>query len=191
MRSETLCLSANIPSLEEFAARFPQYGHFAREGGRFLFDVVMSPASYDYARAATLVFDLPAVAGVAKACTEAFSQQTAVEWRDFIKQYIGALVCSLMEANGFVKTGEKRAIPYPGFTKGEVYRLIGALAAPPSTVEYCPRCRTARNMLASESRTESVNADGTAKTLVTVNYQCQVCHSFIRSEQCEESQVSE
>jgi hypothetical protein len=191
MRSETLHLSVNVPSLEEFAARFPHYGPFAREGGRFLFDIVMSPASYVDARAATLVFDLPAVAGVAKACTEAFSQQTAVEWRDYIKQYIGALVCTLMEANGFAKTGEKRAIPYRGFTKGEVYRLIGAPVAPPSTVEFCPRCRTVRNTLTSESRTESVNADGSAKTLVIVNYQCQVCHSLIRSEQCEESQMSE
>ena len=156
-----------------------------------MFDVVMSPTCYDYARAATLVFDLPAVAGVAKACTEAFSQQDKVEWRDFIKQYVGALVCALMEANGFEKTGEKRAIPYPGFTKGEVYRLAGALVTPQYTIEYCPRCRTTRNMLATEARMEQKNAEGGAKTIVNVTYQCQVCHSFVRSEQREEQQTLE
>jgi hypothetical protein len=190
-RTDNFHLAVNIPSQDDFASRYPQYGRFAREEGSFLFDVVMSPACYDYARAATLVFNLPAVAGVAKACTEAFSRQNKVEWRDFIKQYIGALVCALMEANGFEKTGEKRAIPYPGFTKGEVYRLAGAPVMPPYAVEYCPRCRATRNMLTSESRTEVENADGSTRTVVNVTYQCQVCHSFVRSEQREEQQTPE
>lgn len=83
----------------------------------------MTPESFNNARVATLVFGLPAVAGIAEACWQAVQQQNDIEWRDFVKQYIGALVCTLMEANGFEKTGEKRAVPHPKFTKGEVYRL--------------------------------------------------------------------
>ena len=116
-------LPVQLPSVDEFAQRFPQYGGYARGDGEFLFRVVMTPESFNYARVATLVFGLPAVAGVAEACVAAVEQQNVVEWRDFIKQYIGALVCVLMEANGFEKTGVKRAVPHKKFTKGEVYHL--------------------------------------------------------------------
>ena len=126
MQLLTFELPVNIPSLDDFTADFPQYGRFARGEGRFLFDLVMSPASYDAARVVTLTLGLPGVAGVARICRQTFDQQTEVEWRGFIKQYIGALVCSLMEANDFEKTGEKRAVSYPGFTKGEFYRPKGS-----------------------------------------------------------------
>ncbi len=116
-------LIVEIPSIEDFAGKYRQYAPFAQNGGRFLFDLLMSPESYVAAQVATLNLELPAVAGVAKACREACDRRPDVEWRGFIKQYIGALVCSLMEANGFVKTGTKRAIPHHDFTKGEVYRL--------------------------------------------------------------------
>lgn len=42
----------------------------------------------------------------------------------FEKQAIGALVRILMEANGFKKTGIKRAIAHREFTKGEVYASV-------------------------------------------------------------------
>jgi hypothetical protein len=123
MNVDQFVLSVHLPTMEEFAERFPQRARYARNEGEFLFSVVMTPESFNNARVATLVFHLPAVAGVAETCWQAVQQQNAIEWRDFVKQYIGALVCALMEANGFEKTGEKRAVPHQKFTKGELYRL--------------------------------------------------------------------
>jgi hypothetical protein len=121
MKTESFELPVRLLSVDEFAARFPQYGQFARTDGQFLFELLMSPASYDQARVATSHLDLPAVAGVAKICYQAVQAQTVVEWRGFLKQFIGAVVCALMEANGFEKTGTKKAVPHPAFTKGEFY----------------------------------------------------------------------
>ena len=39
-------------------------------------------------------------------------------WR---RQFIGGLIFTLMKANGFEKTGDKRRSGYKGFTMGEVY----------------------------------------------------------------------
>lgn len=129
MTTQTVSLQVQIPSQDEFARRFPQYGPFAAGEGRFLFDVVMGPTSFLCARVATEELDLPAVAGVAKTVYEATSRQAAVPWSGFLKQYIGALVCTLMEANGFEKTGAKRAIPHEAFTRGELYRRPAVAAA--------------------------------------------------------------
>jgi hypothetical protein len=122
MQTQSIELRVNLPSVDEFAAHYRQYGQFARTEGRFLFDLLISPASYLRARVATVDLDLPAVAGVANICYRAVQTQTAVEWSGYLKQFIGAVVCTLMEANGFEKTGTKRAIPHPAFTKGEFYR---------------------------------------------------------------------
>ena len=126
MEKQPFRLIVEIPSIEEFAADYRHYGPFANGEGRFLFDLVMAAESFDAARAVTLALGLPAVAGVGNACRLACDQHPELEWRGFTKQYVGALVCKLMEANGFEKTGVKRAIPCRGFTKGEVYRLKDA-----------------------------------------------------------------
>jgi hypothetical protein len=84
----------------------------------------MSHGCYNRARVATTDLDLPAVAGVAKLCYRTVIEQNSLEWNGFLKQFIGAVVCTLMEANGFEKTGTKRAIPHREFTKGEFYRLV-------------------------------------------------------------------
>lgn len=122
MEVQSLNLPVRLPSLEEFAARYRPYSRFAQNEGRFLFDLLISPASFNRAQVATVDLDLPAVAGVAKISYEAVQAQTVVEWNDYVKQYIGALICTLLEANGFQKTGVKKAIPHPRFTKGEMYR---------------------------------------------------------------------
>jgi hypothetical protein len=115
--------------MEAFAARYRPYSRFVQNEGRFLFDLLISPDSFNRAQVATVDLDLPAVAGVAKISYEAVQAQAVVEWSDYVKQYIGALICTLLEANGFQKTGVKRAIPHHGFTKGEMYRLGDDAAA--------------------------------------------------------------
>ena len=121
MQVQPFQLSVNLPSVDDFAARYKQYWQFARGDGHFLFTLLVSPASFVRAQVATVDLDLPAVAGVAKTCYEAVQAQTGIEWSGFVKQFIGAVICCLMEANGFKKTGTKKAIPYHAFTKGEMY----------------------------------------------------------------------
>lgn len=121
MQMQSLQLSVNLPSVDDFADRYKQYGQFARGNGYFLYALLVSPASFVKAQVATVDLDLPAVAGVAKTCYESVQGQTSIEWSRFVKQFIGAVICCLMEANGFKKTGTKKAIPYHAFTKGEMY----------------------------------------------------------------------
>lgn len=124
MQTETYNLAVNLPSVEEFSERFPQYGNFAKNEGRILFDRIVTPESFNNCRVVSLELELPAVAGVAEICFQAVSEDRTLEWRGFIKQFIGAVVCKLMEVNGFAKTGIKKSVPHRMFTKGEYYRPI-------------------------------------------------------------------
>ncbi len=112
-------LEAWIPSPEDFGGRFPQYKNYASSGGRAVFDLLMSPASLNSAMVATAM-GFPAVTGIAEIAVQEFVRG-GKELTDFDKQFIGAVVCSLMEANRYEKTGKKRSIPHNAFTKGEVY----------------------------------------------------------------------
>lgn len=48
------------------------------------------------------------------------------------KQFLGALMCSLMEHNGFVKTGRKGSVPQQGWNRGEVYTQADFQSPPDS-----------------------------------------------------------
>lgn len=113
---------ASIPSREDFGGRFPQYKNYASTEGRVVFDLLMSPASLNSAMVATTM-GFPAVTGIAESAVQEFVRG-GKELTDFDKQFIGAVVCSLMEANGYEKTGKKRSIPHKAFTKGEVYERV-------------------------------------------------------------------
>jgi hypothetical protein len=121
MQKQSVNLEAQIPDLNDFGERFPQYGPFARNEGNFIFNTIMNPFSFFRARFATEM-NLPAVSGIAEICFHETTQQNIIPFNGFLKQYIGALVCSLMEANGYSKTGTKKAIPHHAFTKGEFYQ---------------------------------------------------------------------
>lgn len=121
MQKQSITLEAQIPDLSDFEERFPQYGPFARNDGNFIFNTIMNPLSFFRARFATEM-NLPAVSGVAEHCFHATTQQNIINFDSFLKQYIGALVCCLMEANGYSKTGKKKSIPHHAFTKGEFYQ---------------------------------------------------------------------
>jgi len=106
-----------IPTLDEFASKYPQYRNRAIGENRVFFDIIMSPEGYLVASIVNDELGLPAAAGVAKRCAEA-----AVDGLSATdKQFIGAAVCAVMEANSHSKTGRKRAIPHRAFTRGEVY----------------------------------------------------------------------
>jgi len=120
MNTETYQLSTCIPTWEEFADRFPQYKLYAKKGGERIFKVLLTPEAFVFSKVATSM-GLPAVAGVAeRVMLEAQHQGKILS--AFDKQFVGAVVCVLMEANGFEKTGKKKAIPHQAFSKGEVYQ---------------------------------------------------------------------
>lgn len=123
MQVQTFQTQVNIPEVKDFAAEYPQYGPMARNDGQFLFELLMTPESFVNARAAVVNHDLPAIAGVAKACYNAVQTQTAVQWNSYLKQFIGAVVSTLMVANGFKKTGSQKAVPHHAFTKAEMHTL--------------------------------------------------------------------
>ena len=120
MQSQSISLSVQIPELNDFEARFPQYGPFARGNGSFIFNLIMDPMSFFRCKFATEL-NLPAMAGIAETCYFATSQQKVVPFDGFLKQFIGALVCNLMETNGFSKSGKKKSVPHHEYTKGEFY----------------------------------------------------------------------
>lgn len=122
MRKKRITLTANFPGLTEFAERFPQYGPFAREEGRFLFDLIMTIENYNRMQVFT-ESNLPAVTGVAGICYKEVNRVGSVQFSGYIKQFIGAVICCLMEFNNYKKTGIKRAVPHAKFTKGEVYEI--------------------------------------------------------------------
>jgi hypothetical protein len=110
-------LKVKIPTVEEFAQRFPHYGPRARDEGRHYFELVMKPETFIDASALTRCLQIPAVTAIADAAVELADGRIA----DTDKQYLGALMCCLMEHNGFAKSGQKGSVPRPQWNRGEVY----------------------------------------------------------------------
>ena len=117
MRTETIRRDVELLSPTDFVRRFPHYT--AVQGvERHLFDLIMTPQTFVRAAAITDVLGVPAVAAVADEVAAAFRSRK--DW-GFVKQLSGAIVCSLMEKNGYRRSHKKRAVPRPGWSKGEVY----------------------------------------------------------------------
>lgn len=129
MKQETWVVQANIPSVEDLAAQYRQYGPLAQGAGRFLFNTVMTPECAFKIREATLLGH-PGVDGIAYIAFKAVDNQTAVLWDDHCKRFIGALVACLAEANGMARTGIKKSAQ-PPFSKGELYRVVEQATALP------------------------------------------------------------
>lgn len=51
------------------------------------------------------------------------------------------------------------------------------------SVELCPRCRTTRKMKVTETKRTRQYFEGKSKLIKIFNYNCQVCHTFVRSEE--------
>ena len=114
--------SASIPSLEDFGKRFPQYKPYAADEGETLFKLLMRAESLNSAIDATKLV-LPAVSGIAEVSIQEV-KRIGRKLTPFDKQFIGGVVCSLMEANGYQKTGTKKAISHKAFSKGEFYEAV-------------------------------------------------------------------
>lgn len=121
MKRETATIEAMVPEVDDFIERYPQYRNVVENNGRQLFYLVMSPHSFYRAKWATEQ-GLPAVLGVAQICFDALALSKGEGCIDNLtKQFIGAMVCCLMEANGYQKDGRK-SVPHHAFVKGTVYQ---------------------------------------------------------------------
>jgi hypothetical protein len=118
MRTTTLHIDVKLPSPTDFVKRFPHYTAVLSEE-RPLFDLIVTADNFLRARAVTDVLGLPAVTALADKVYYAYGKRR--DW-DFVKQLAGAIVCKLMEDNDYEKSGTKRAVSRPGWSKGEVYK---------------------------------------------------------------------
>lgn len=84
-----------------------------------------TPEAFTKMKVATEDLELPALAGILKSVSQ-YILGAPAEKQDAIKRAYGALVCVIMEANGYRKTGIKKAvppIPVRIFSKAEFYEL--------------------------------------------------------------------
>lgn len=119
--NETYPFPVSIPTIADFVTRFPNFGPRASGDGARYFGLVMRAESLMDASALTRCVQMPAVTAVA----EQASALAGGAISDPDKQLVGALICTLMEHNGFRKTGRKGSVPKPGWNRGEIYVLDG------------------------------------------------------------------
>ncbi len=120
MKSKTYIRKINLPELKEFAATYPQFAGLAKAEGKFLFDVVMKPETFIQAMILT-EYGMPAVTSVAELCFNEAKKRKGFKFNSRMKQFIGAMIASLMIANGYKKTGRKKSIIHRAYTRGEFY----------------------------------------------------------------------
>lgn len=129
MRTAAMTIECRVPDVEEFTAKYRSFSALATGPGRGLFERIASPEGFFAARTATEL-GLPAVAGVAP-LVEAERDRVPCSW-DRLKQFAGAIVCAVMEVNGYRKTGEKRSVGREGFNRAEFYVRAADDAARPA-----------------------------------------------------------
>jgi hypothetical protein len=120
MEKQEFCQTVFLPSIEEFAEKYPRYSSFVRGDGRFLYDVIMRPIVLIRAQMAAY-FGYPSVLAVAADCKQAIEKEGGIVFDNFTKQFVGSAICALMEANGYKKTGVKKSVPHESFVTGEYY----------------------------------------------------------------------
>ncbi|RKX45627.1 MAG: hypothetical protein DRP64_04430 [Verrucomicrobia bacterium] len=126
MKTKKYTKNVQIPELVDFEDRFRRYAPFSKDTGNSLFTAVMTPESFVSAEEATYL-NRPAVAGIVRGIDHLLPP--AGKDRDYAKQYLGALVCCLMEANEYKKVrfngkDQKKAVGISGFTVGQVYEKV-------------------------------------------------------------------
>lgn len=114
----------NIPELWEFANTYPQFAGLAKNEGKFLYNIVMKPETYIQAMVLT-EYGMPAVTSVAELCFNEAKRRPGFKFNSRMKQFIGAMIASLMIANGYKKTGRKKSIIHRAYTRGEFYSKDG------------------------------------------------------------------
>jgi hypothetical protein len=120
MKTRTYSKKIDIPDLKEFSTTYPQFAGLAVGEGNFLFNIVMKPETFIQAMVLT-EYGMPAVTSVAELCFNEAKKNKGFVLSARVKQFIGAMIASLMTANGYNKTGRKKSIVHRAYTRGEFY----------------------------------------------------------------------
>ena len=120
MKTKTYSKVIHIPDIKEFAATYPQFAGIAKSEGKFLFDIVMKPETFIQAMVLT-EYGMPAVTSVAEVCYNEARKRKGFKFTGRVKQFIGAMIASLMIANGYKKSGRKKSIIHRAYTRGEFF----------------------------------------------------------------------
>ena len=120
MKTKSYSKEINIPDIKEFTVAYPQFAGLAKGEGKFLFDIVMKPETFIQAMVLT-EYGMPAVTSVAELCYNEAKKRKGFKFTGRMKQFIGAMIATLMLANGYLKTGRKKSIIHRAYTRGEFY----------------------------------------------------------------------
>jgi hypothetical protein len=118
MQKVDITKSINMITKEDFEQNRPQYKPtLYSEVGDKLFDIIVTPETILELIYFTKLTKSPAVQVVVDKIKD--SGLTKLEDRE--KQYIGVIVCEILENNGFCKSGKKSTVKGDIFSTGEVY----------------------------------------------------------------------
>jgi len=120
MKTKTYSKVIHIPEPKDFAETYPQFAGLAGGEGKFLFEIVMKPETFIQAMVLT-EYGMPAVTSVAELCYNEARKKRNFQFTGRVKQFIGAMIASLMAVNGYNKTGRKKSIIHRAYTRGEYY----------------------------------------------------------------------
>ena len=120
MKIKTYSKEIYLPELKDFTANYPQFAGLAGGEAKFLFDIVMKPETFIQAMILT-EYRMPAVTSVAELCFNEAKKKKGFQFTGRVKQLIGAMIASLMTANGYKKSGKKMSIIHRAYTRGEFY----------------------------------------------------------------------
>jgi len=123
MRNETFAIVCSIPEGADLLKRFPRMGLLRQPEYGFLKSLLLTPETFLAGRVATEM-GRPAIAGVAQKIREAWTAASPQPNWNSTKQAAGAILCVLMEANGYKKTADdnKGSVGQPGFAVGQLYQ---------------------------------------------------------------------
>ena len=120
MKTKIYSKEIHIPEFKEFEVSYPQFSELAKNECRFLFDIVMQPETFIQAMVLT-EHGMPAVTSIAEVCFDQAKKRNGFIFTGRVKQFIGAMIASLITANGYNRTGRKKSIIHHAYTRGEFY----------------------------------------------------------------------
>lgn len=133
--------TVTIWNVDEFLGKYPRFKEILNGDGRQIFDEILKP---DVFVSASVLADkgYPSVLAVAEQSTSIIAKYESSGSASFCKQFIGSVICVLMEANGYKKTGKKKSVPHKSFSTGECYVLDHEISRSKS-VQLCGSDRLA------------------------------------------------
>lgn len=124
MRTVQFVKDVRIPDGHEFAAKYNKYTTL--QNSQLGNDIYAAMTESDSVIAMMIASNLKLTA--VDAIAEKVSQVVKRHGKDLkkeasVKQFIGALACSIMEANGYTIDRQQQNVKHPNFTVAKTYRI--------------------------------------------------------------------